>query len=206
MNKKERKQAECECEWVAIDGGVNRRLTTEEWKTLGEALWCVRRVNQATSTGMLGPSLSLSLSLSRLPSLSFSPLFHSLVLLLAWQQSAACLYHFSTSQLLFKGKVWLIPLGSCLCSFGYHSYSYCTSNILWRNGATLLRSQMKKETTMRQSRQVLSNNFFVVRWKNKCELQHYQSNCWHCCKHPSHFTDQHLAQHLPPVLMGAVGS
>ena len=64
VGKKERNQRKCECEWVAIDGGVNRRLTTEGWKTLGEALWRVRRVNQATSTGKLGPCLSFHLSFS----------------------------------------------------------------------------------------------------------------------------------------------
>lgn len=46
---------------MAIDGGVNRRLTTQERKTLREAVWCKRRVGRPTSTG----TLSLSLSLGR---------------------------------------------------------------------------------------------------------------------------------------------
>lgn len=88
VSKEERNYRKCECEWVAIDGEVNRRLTTEGWKTLGEALWCVRRVKWATSTGMLG-----SLSLFSSHSVSVSPLFHSLVQQ-ACKLSTACLYGF----------------------------------------------------------------------------------------------------------------
>lgn len=79
---KESIQGECECKWVAIDGGVNRRLMTEGWKTLGEALWCVRCVNPATSTGMWGLR-------SLVPSLILTPTQH-LLFIYIW--SCKCIY------------------------------------------------------------------------------------------------------------------
>lgn len=112
VSKKEREQreCECECEWVAIDGGVNRRLTTEGWKTLREALWCVRRVNKATSTGMLDPVFPS-------PALFFTSFSLTCSAGLSCQRSPAC----TMSRFLFKRIILLITTWVSFLQF----YLFC---------------------------------------------------------------------------------